>query len=133
MAQSFPVRDPCWTRRVQQLTATSGMWFQFAPDKEDPTECDPKKKMRSQLFYGMPALPWGPPNVVRIAVDAARRRIPDPEERESNVFNPKDIRDTQEFVRNHTVGIDASVPASTISCLQTNVFGKNPFVGYRIS
>lgn len=104
------------------------MWFQFAPNKEDPDEKDPeeKKKGRSQLFYGMPALPWGPPNVVRIAVDAATRRISDPDQRESSVFNPRDIKDTQEFVKNHTVGIDHTVPASTISCLQTNVYGMNP-------
>ncbi|CAM1507625.1 Fc.00g072660.m01.CDS01 [Cosmosporella sp. VM-42] len=99
-------------------TIFPSMWFQFAPNKEDG---------RSQLFYGMPALPWGPPNVVRIAVDAASRRIKDPNERESSVFNPDDIRDTQDFVRDHVIGVDSTVPASTISCLQTNVF-DNMFV-----
>lgn len=90
------------------------MWFQFGPSVND----------RSQLFYGFPALPWGPPNVVRIAVDAATRTIGDPSQRQANVFDPRDIQDTQDFVRDHVVGVDATVPASTVSCLQTNVFGK---------
>lgn len=89
------------------------MWFQFAPNSNN----------RSQLFYGMPALPWGPPNTVRIAVDAATNRIKDPDERQSSIFSPEDISDTQDFVRDHVVGVDWTVPASTISCLQTNVYG----------
>uniref|UniRef100_A0A0D2YB58 FAD dependent oxidoreductase domain-containing protein n=1 Tax=Fusarium oxysporum (strain Fo5176) TaxID=660025 RepID=A0A0D2YB58_FUSOF len=71
-----------------------------------------------------PTLPWGPPNVVRIAVDAATRTIDDPSQRQANVFDPRDIQDTQDFVRDHVVGVDATVPASTVSCLQTNVFEK---------
>ncbi|KAH8738415.1 hypothetical protein BGZ61DRAFT_489329 [Ilyonectria robusta] len=98
-------------------TIFPSMWFQFAPDKND----------RSQLFYGMPAVPWGPPNAVRIAVDAATRVIKDPDERQANVFDPEDIRDTQDFIRDHVVGVDYTVPASTVSCLQTNVF-DNMFV-----
>ena len=89
------------------------MWFQFAPDKNG----------RSQLFYGFPTVPWGPPNVTRIAVDAATRRIKDPSERLTNVVNPEDIRDTQDFIRQNVVGVDSTVPAFTLSCLQTNVFG----------
>lgn len=89
------------------------MWFQFAPDKNG----------RSQLFYGFPALPWGPPNLARIAVDAATRRIKDPNERLTSTINPEDIADTQEFIRNHCVNVDPTIPALTSSCLQTNVFG----------
>ena len=89
------------------------MWFQFAPDVNK----------RSRLFYGFPALPWGPPNVVRIAVDAATHTIKDPSQRRTNVLSPQDIQDTQDFVRDHVVGVDHTVPASTVSCLQTNVFG----------
>ncbi|KAH6623319.1 hypothetical protein F5144DRAFT_582947 [Chaetomium tenue] len=100
-----------------QGTIFPSMWFQFAPDKDG----------RSQLFYGFPTLPWGPPNVARIAVDAATRRIKDPSERQTNVVNPDDIKDTQEFVKNHVVGVDSTVPASTLTCLQTNVF-DNMFV-----
>ncbi|EWY82632.1 hypothetical protein FOYG_14726 [Fusarium oxysporum NRRL 32931] len=98
-------------------TIFPSMWFQFGPSVND----------RSQLFYGFPALPWGPPNVVRIAVDAATRTIDDPSQRQANVFDPRDIQDTQDFVRDHVVGVDATVPASTVSCLQTNVF-DNMFV-----
>ncbi|KAK6518213.1 hypothetical protein TWF506_005372 [Arthrobotrys conoides] len=98
-------------------TIFPSMWFQFAPNKND----------RSQLFYGFPTVPWGPPNVVRIAVDAATRRIKDPSERRTNVVNPHDIRDTQEFIKKHVVGVDSTVPAFTLSCLQTNVF-DNMFV-----
>ena len=90
------------------------MWFQFAPDKND----------RSQLFYGFPALEWGPPNLARIAVDAATRQIRDPKDRQTNVINPEDIKDTQEFIQQHVVGVDWTVPAFSLSCLQTNVFGK---------
>jgi sarcosine oxidase / L-pipecolate oxidase len=93
------------------------MWFQFAQDKHG----------RSQLFYGFPTVPWGPPNVARIAVDAATRRIKDPNERETNVVNPEDIRDAQNFVREHVVGVDSTVPASALTCLQTNVFGACTF------
>lgn len=92
------------------------MWFQFAPDKAG----------RSQLFYGFPTLSWGPNNVTRIAVDAATRRIKDPAERLTSVVNPEDIRDTQEFIKKHVVGVDSTVPAFTLSCLQTNVFGTAP-------
>ncbi|XDG06314.1 hypothetical protein ABKA04_005929 [Annulohypoxylon sp. FPYF3050] len=98
-------------------TIFPSMWFQFAPDKEG----------RSQLFYGFPTLPWGPPNVARIAVDAATRRIKDPKERLTNVVNPDDIKDTQDFIEEHVVGVDSTVPAFTLSCLQTNVF-DNMFV-----
>ncbi|KAF4415568.1 sarcosine oxidase [Fusarium acutatum] len=93
-------------------TIFPSMWFQFGPSVNG----------RSQLFYGFPALPWGPPNVVRIAVDAATRTIDDPSQRQANVLDPRDIQDTQDFVRDHVVGVDATVPASTVGCLQTNVF-----------
>ncbi|KAI1501589.1 hypothetical protein F5X99DRAFT_428346 [Biscogniauxia marginata] len=98
-------------------TIFPSMWFQFAPDKDG----------RSQLFYGFPTVPWGPPNVARIAVDAATRRIKDPIERQTNVFSPEDIQDTQDFIKKHVVGVDSTVPAFTLSCLQTNVF-DNMFV-----
>ncbi|KAI0410482.1 hypothetical protein F5X98DRAFT_385563 [Xylaria grammica] len=98
-------------------TMFPSMWFQFAPDKGG----------RSQLFYGFPTLPWGPANVARIAVDAATRRIKDPAERRAHVLNAEDIRDTQEFVKEHIIGVDSTVPVFTSSCLQTNVF-DNMFV-----
>ncbi|UKZ79120.1 hypothetical protein TrVFT333_006870 [Trichoderma virens FT-333] len=95
-------------------TVFPSMWFQFAPDQED----------RSRLFYGFPTVPWGPPNLVRIAIDAATRRIKDPDDRQTNGINPRDIQDTQNFVRDHVKGVDCTVPAYTLTCLQTNVFGK---------
>ncbi|EHK19952.1 uncharacterized protein TRIVIDRAFT_193320 [Trichoderma virens Gv29-8] len=98
-------------------TVFPSMWFQFAPDHED----------RSRLFYGFPTVPWGPPNLVRIAIDAATRRIKDPDDRQTNVINPRDIQDTQNFVRDHVKGVDCTVPAYTLTCLQTNVF-DNMFV-----
>ncbi|ETS85836.1 hypothetical protein PFICI_03861 [Pestalotiopsis fici W106-1] len=93
------------------------MWFQFAEDSYG----------RSQLFYGFPPLDWGPPNICRIAVDAATRQITDPNQRSRNVVNPEDIHDTQEFIKEHVVGVDSTVPAYTLSCLMTNVF-DNMFV-----
>ncbi|KAM7211207.1 putative peroxisomal sarcosine oxidase [Rhypophila decipiens] len=98
-------------------TIFPSMWFQFAPDNNG----------RSRLFYGFPTLPWGPPNLTRIAVDAASRRIKDPSERLTNVVNPDDIRDTQDFIKAHVVGVDSTVPAFTLTCLQTNV-SDNMFV-----
>ncbi|KAK3294312.1 uncharacterized protein B0H64DRAFT_400365 [Chaetomium fimeti] len=98
-------------------TIFPSMWFQFAPDKNQ----------RSQLFYGFPTLPWGPPNVTRIAVDAATRRINDPSDRLTSEVNAEDIRDAQDFIKEHVVGVDSTVPAFTLSCLQTNVF-DNMFV-----
>ena len=96
------------------LTFDAGMWFQFAPDKNG----------RSQLFYGFPTLDWGPPNVSRIAVDAATCRIADPKDRRTNVISPSDIQDCQDFVKENIVGVDWTVPAFSLTCLQTNVFGK---------
>ncbi|KAK4449751.1 putative peroxisomal sarcosine oxidase [Podospora aff. communis PSN243] len=98
-------------------TIFPSMWFQFAPDENK----------RSQLFYGFPTVPWGPPNVTRIAVDAATRRIKDPSERLTNVVNPEDICNAQDFIKKHVVGVDATVPAFTLTCLQTNV-SDNMFV-----
>ena len=93
------------------------MWFQFANNKKVGD------KERSQLFYGFPALEWGPPNICRIAVDAATNIIEDPDQRSAHVISPEDIADTQEFVKNHIVGVDSTVPAYSSSCLMTNVFG----------
>lgn len=90
-----------------------GMWFQFANDKHG----------RSRLFYGFPTVEWGPPNVCRIAVDAATRQITDPNQRCGSVVNPEDIHDTQQFIKKHLVGVDYTTPAYTLSCLQTNTFG----------
>lgn len=111
----FPSTSPATHSCVEQCLTLAGigMWFQFAPDKN----------RRSQLFYGFPTLPWGPPNVARIAVDAATSRIIDPSERRTNVVNPEGIRDTQDFIQAHLVGVDPTVPAFTSTCLQTNVFG----------
>ena len=94
------------------------MWFQFADDD---------KQGRSQLFYGFPVLPWGPQNVTRISVDAATNRINDPSKRQNSVINAADIDDTRQFIQNHVKGVDPTVPAFSLSCLQTNVF-DNMFV-----
>ncbi|MCJ1381524.1 hypothetical protein MMC17_004635 [Xylographa soralifera] len=99
-------------------TIFRSMWFQFANNNAHD---------RSQLFYGFPALPWGPLNVARIAVDAATNRINDPKKRKNSVINAVDIEDTREFVQKHVSGVDSTVPAFSLSCLQTNVF-DNMFV-----
>jgi sarcosine oxidase / L-pipecolate oxidase len=98
------------------------MWFQFQPP--DPVTG------RSNLLYGFPVVPWGPPNVARIAIDAATRHIKDPDERLTNVINPADIKDTQDFIKEHVVGVDATVPAFTLSCMQTNVPDNNFVLDY---
>ena len=89
------------------------MWFQFAKN-------DHKSDYRtSNLFYGFPTVPWGPPNQARIAVDNAVRRITDPGDRLTNPC-AYDIDRTRKFIREHTVGVnDRPVFAGT--CLQTNL------------
>lgn len=96
-------------------TVFPSMWFQFAEDDEKTGE--------SRLFYGFPAVPWGPPNLARIAVDTATRRIKDPCQRETNLVNPTDVANVQRYVEKHIKGVDSTVPAYSLSCLQTNVFG----------
>jgi sarcosine oxidase/L-pipecolate oxidase len=96
------------------------MWFQFQSDVEN----------RSQLFYGFPVLPWGPPDVARIAVDAATRQITDPDDRQVNIIDPSDIANTQDFVKERVAGVDSTVPVFNSTCLQTNVFGRLPLASY---
>ena len=91
------------------------MWFQFAEDGEDH---------KSNLFYGFPPLPWGPPNFARISVDAATTQISDPDHRHTNVINRHDVENVQQFVGDRVAGVDGTVPALALTCLQTNVFGQ---------
>ncbi len=88
------------------------MWFQFL----DPTGGDPAK---SNLFYGFPAVPWGPPNLARIAVDNAVNVITNPADRKI-VPAANDLQITADFVANHCVGVD-NRPNYAGTCLQTNV------------
>ncbi|KAF7177495.1 hypothetical protein CNMCM7691_005748 [Aspergillus felis] len=66
-------------------TKFPSMWFQFQGDVNG----------KSQLFYGFPALPWGPPDVARIAVDAATRHIEDPDDRSPSQVCADDIANTR--------------------------------------
>jgi sarcosine oxidase/L-pipecolate oxidase len=88
------------------------MWFQFL----DPTGGDPAK---SNLFYGFPSVPWGPPNLVRIAVDNAVNVISDPDERQIAPA-ANDLAITADFVGRHCAGLDER-PSFCGTCLQTNV------------
>lgn len=108
------------SKMINLLMLSPGMWFLFAPDKVG----EDGKTTRSQLMYGFPALEWGPPNVARISVDAATNRIRDPKERRSNVINADDIKDVQDWIKEYVRGVDPTVPASSLTCLQTNVYGK---------
>ena len=89
------------------------MWFQFAKN-DVPTD-----KGTSNLFYGFPSVPWGPPNQARIAVDNAVRRIKNPDDRLTNPSD-YDIDRTRQFIREHTVGVNDR-PAFAGSCLQPNL------------
>jgi sarcosine oxidase/L-pipecolate oxidase len=93
-------------------TRFPSMWFQFLA----PTGGNPAK---SNLFYGFPALPWGPPDEVRIAVDNAVNIITDPGQRRL-LPAENDLADTAAFVADHCVGLD-NRPNFTGTCLQTNV------------
>jgi len=88
------------------------MWFQFL----DPTEGDAAK---SNLFYGFPSVPWGPPNLARIAVDNAVNVIADPAQRQITPA-ANDLQVTAEFVSRHCTGVDTR-PNFFGTCLQTNV------------
>ncbi|KAI0569846.1 Amine oxidase [Pyrenophora tritici-repentis] len=122
---NFKLKLNIWEMVASYFTVNAGpngtsfpsMWFQFANDKRG----------RSRLFYGFPTVEWGPPNVCRIAVDAATRQITDPDRRCGSIVNPEDIHDTQQFIEKHLVGVDYTTPAYTLSCLQTNTF-DNMFV-----
>ena len=93
-------------------TLFPSMWFQFL----DPTGGDPAK---SNLFYGFPTVPWGPPNLARIAVDNAVNVITHPAERKI-VPSANDLQITADFVRRHCIGVDDR-PNYAGTCLQTNV------------
>jgi len=100
------------------------MWFQFAKDLvASPSTMAGKKGTRSQLFYGFPALPWGPPNIARISVDDATLQITDPDHRHPTVISPDDIGNTQEFVKKHVIGVDGTTTSYSLAALQTNVYG----------
>jgi sarcosine oxidase/L-pipecolate oxidase len=93
-------------------TLFPSMWFQFA----NPTDQDPAK---SNLFYGFPTVPWGPPNLTRIAVDNAVNVITNPKDRRI-VPSENDLTITADFVDHHVVGVDTR-PNYCGTCLQTNV------------
>lgn len=93
-------------------TLFPSMWYQFL----DPTGGDPAK---SNLFYGFPAVPWGPANLARIAVDNAVNIITDPADRKI-VPAANDLQITANFVARHCVGVD-NRPNYAGTCLQTNV------------
>jgi sarcosine oxidase/L-pipecolate oxidase len=95
-----------------QGTYFPSMWFQFL----EPTGGDPAK---SNLFYGFPKVPWGPPNLCRIAVDNAVNVIADPTQR-AIVPAANDLSITADFVSRHCVGVDDR-PNYCGTCLQGNV------------
>ena len=94
-------------------TLFPSMWFQFL----DPTGGD---AAQSNLFYGFPTVPWGPPNLARIAVDNAVNVISNPSKRRIAPAE-NDLQITANFVAKHCVGIDDR-PNYAGSCLQTNVW-----------
>ncbi|KDQ10964.1 hypothetical protein BOTBODRAFT_68286 [Botryobasidium botryosum FD-172 SS1] len=105
------------------------MWFQFMKDtKVDARGSGASPGAISNLFYGFPSVPWGPPNLVRIAVDAAKNMIKDPDERLPKRISPEDLENTRQFVKNHVrgAGLDP-LPVFAGTCLQTNVY-DNMFV-----
>jgi sarcosine oxidase / L-pipecolate oxidase len=93
-------------------TLFPSMWFQFL----DSTGGDPAK---SNLFYGFPTVPWGPPNVARIAVDNAVNIIANPADRKIEPA-ANDLQITADFVAKHCIGTD-NRPNYAGTCLQTNV------------
>ncbi|TBU23610.1 FAD/NAD(P)-binding domain-containing protein [Dichomitus squalens] len=100
------------------------MWFQFQEDSKPI----PGGKPVSNLFYGFPSVPWGPPNMCRIAVDTATNVIADPDQRQYPVISPEDLENTREWLHKHVLGVGPHpVPVFAGTCLQTNV-SDNMFV-----
>jgi sarcosine oxidase/L-pipecolate oxidase len=93
-------------------TIFPSMWFQF----KGPTNDDPAL---SNLFYGFPTVPWGPPNLARIAVDNAVNVVRNPSERTISP-SANDLTITAKFVADYCVGVDDR-PNYAGTCLQTNV------------
>ncbi len=93
-------------------TLFPSIWFQFL----EPAGGDPAK---SNLFYGFPTVSWGPPNLVRIAVDNAVNVIKNPAERKI-VPAANDLQITADFVAQHCVGVDAR-PNYTGTCLHADL------------
>ena len=100
------------------------MWFQF----ENPD--DPEDPDTSNLYYGFPAVAWGPESSVRIAVDnaSAKRRIKSPSEREVGP-SQIDLKRTQEWCKKPLPGVDPT-PCFSGSCLQTNVYDNMYVLDY---
>ncbi|EMD32512.1 hypothetical protein CERSUDRAFT_118551, partial [Gelatoporia subvermispora B] len=98
---------------IDPTIAFPKMWFQFAEDT-------PLATPSSNLFYGFPSVPWGPPNLARIAVDTATRIIADPSQRSHSEIAVQDLERTRES------GADP-IPVFAGQCLQTNVY-DNMFV-----
>jgi len=107
------------------------MWFQFADDTPPPTDKEKgtnPEAAHSNLFYGFPSVPWGPPNLCRISVDAATNVIKDPLQRSYDTISPTDLENTRQFCLKHVRGVGPNaVPVFAGSCLQTNVY-DNMFV-----
>jgi sarcosine oxidase/L-pipecolate oxidase len=93
-------------------TVFPSMWFQFL----DSSGGDAAK---SNLFYGFPTVPWGPPNLARIAVDNAVNVIANPAQRRIDPA-ANDLQITADFVARHCVGVDKR-PNFCGTCLQGNV------------
>ena len=102
------------------------MWFQFAEDS--PSAGGSSDTPVSNLFYGFPALPWGPPNLCRISLDAATNVMSDPAQRQYTAISEADLTHVREWVGTHVLGAGPHpVPAFAGTCLQTNVV-DNMFV-----
>jgi sarcosine oxidase / L-pipecolate oxidase len=98
------------------------MWFQFQSDSTR------NGKPVSNLFYGFPAVPWGPDNLCRIAADFATNVIADPDERAYPVISSEDLENTREWIHKHVLGVGPHpLPVFAGTCLQTNV-SDNMFV-----
>lgn len=103
------------------------MWFQFAEDTKIERSGHTPRTI-SNLFYGFPSVPWGPPNLARISVDAATNVIKDPNDRAYSKISPEDLGNARNFCINHVRGVGPDpVPVLAGQCLQTNVY-DNMFV-----
>ncbi|KAI5460638.1 hypothetical protein BGZ63DRAFT_387558 [Mariannaea sp. PMI_226] len=76
---------------------------------------------RPLVLYGMPPLPWGPPDIERVVVEGTQT-IDKPNTIQARGPISREIEDANKFIRDHITGIDDTIPPSTMSRSKPNLF-----------
>ncbi|KAI5462015.1 hypothetical protein BGZ63DRAFT_442909 [Mariannaea sp. PMI_226] len=76
---------------------------------------------RSLIFYGLPPLPWGPPDVERVVVEGTQK-IDNPNVNQGRFPISQEIKDANKFMQDHITGVDHTLPPSMMSYRKPNLF-----------